>query len=124
MSMGDTRYLLEQWGWWRMHSSGIPRYVSPAYALMRDNMGSTVPTGCITDDLALAVDRVIARLCIRDQQMGDCIWMTYGAKQSTRRIAAVLGIGETKASQLIRAGEAWIDGALDPEPVDCARTAG
>ena len=114
MSLGDTKYLLEQWGWWRMHSAGIPRYVSPAYALLRDNMGSTVPMGCITDDLALAVDRVVARLCIRDPMMGDCIWLHYGARLSMRRIGKLLGVGRSKVQELLGAGEAWIDGALDP----------
>ncbi len=114
MSMGDTRYLLEQWGWWWRHSSGVPRYVSPAYSLIRDHTGSTIPTGCINDDLAMAVDSVIARLCLRDRQMGNCIWLYYGVKLGTRRIAKIMGVGETKALQLVKAGEAWIDGALDP----------
>ncbi|EPF5022522.1 antitermination protein Q, partial [Pseudomonas aeruginosa] len=25
--LGDTEYLLEQWGWWRMDGMGVPGYV-------------------------------------------------------------------------------------------------
>ncbi len=37
-ALGDTEYMLEQWGFWRMCEMGVPRYVSPLYALMRDNV--------------------------------------------------------------------------------------
>jgi hypothetical protein len=36
--MGDTEYMLEQWGSWRMSGMGVPRYVSPSFAIMRDNV--------------------------------------------------------------------------------------
>lgn len=35
--LGDTEWLLEQWRNWRMDGMGVPRYVSPLYALIRDN---------------------------------------------------------------------------------------
>ena len=31
-ALGDTEYMLEQWGFWRMCEMGVPRYVSPLYA--------------------------------------------------------------------------------------------
>ena len=28
-ALGDTEWLLEQWGFWRMDGMGVPSYVSP-----------------------------------------------------------------------------------------------
>lgn len=112
--MGDTEYLLEQWGWWRMNGMGVPRYVSPAFALMRDNVQQIGSRSyCITDDLAGVVDGAVARLTRRDQQMGDCIWLYFGAKWPAIRVGREFGISEAKARELIKAGVAWVDSSLE-----------
>lgn len=113
--LGDTEYLLEQWGWWRMDGMGVPRYVSPLHALIRDNAPghSRVKDYVITDDLALAVDGAVGRLTKRDQQMGNFVWLYFGAKWPALRIAREMGLGEAKAREVIRAGVAWIDCALE-----------
>ena len=111
--LADTEWMLEQWGWWRMSGMGVPRYVSPYFALLRDNMGSTVPEGCISDDLALTIDGIMARLCKRDPVMGDCVWMYFGAKMPAVRVGRQLGVSEAKARELIKAGVAWIDCGLE-----------
>lgn len=36
LPLGDTEQMREQWGLWRMDGMGVPSYVSPAWALMRD----------------------------------------------------------------------------------------
>lgn len=112
--LGDTEYMLEQWGWWRMDGMGIPRYVSPLYALIRDN--APEPGGLkeymITDDLALAVDGAVGRLSARDEQMGNFIWLYFGAKWPANRVAREHQMSERKAWELIKAGVAWIDGLL------------
>lgn len=119
-ALADTEWMLEQWGWWRMSGMGVPRYVSPAYALMRDNVQQ--PGGCsfsITDELAMAVDGCVARLCAREKGrtkgplMGDCLWLYFGAKWPALRIAKHYGIGEAKAREIIKAGVAWVDSALE-----------
>lgn len=112
--LGDTEYLLEQWGWWRMDGMGVPRYVSPLYALIRDNTPAEggIKEYVVTDDLALAVDGAVARLTKRDQQMGNFIWLYFGAKWPALRIARETGMGEAKAREVIKAGVAWIDCAL------------
>ena len=109
--MGDTEYLLEQWGWWRMDGAGIPGYVSPSFALMRQSRPQPAVTKgyCITDDWALAVDEAVAKLSIRDQQMGDIIWLYFGAKWPMVRVGKLYGISEGKTRELARAGAAWID---------------
>ena len=113
--LGDTEYLLEQWGWWRMDGMGVPRYVSPLYALIRDNNVTEggIKNYCITDDVALVVDRAVAKLAERDAQMGNFIWLYFGAKYPALRIARENDMGEAKARELIKAGVAWIDGAIE-----------
>jgi len=113
--LGDTEWLLEQWGFWRMDGMGVPRYVSPLYALIRDNVPCEggVKEYSLTDDLALVVDGAVARLINRDDQMGNFIWLYFGAKWPALRIGRENGIGEAKARELIKAGVAWIDCALE-----------
>ncbi|MCC4260796.1 antitermination protein Q [Pseudomonas aestusnigri] len=111
---GSTEWLLDQWGLWRMSGMGVPRYVSPAFALMRDNVEqNTAPSFNITDEAAGLVDQAVARLGIRDSQMADCIWLYYGARYTQARVGRYLQISETKAAQLIAAGVAWVDGRLE-----------
>lgn len=109
--LGDTEYLLEQWGWWRMDGLAIPGYVSPTLALMRQatHQQSSSMNYCITDDWALVIDEAVARLSQRDQQMGDIIWLYFGVKWPMFRVGKHYGISEGKARELMRAGVAWID---------------
>ncbi len=111
--LGDTEYLLEQWGWWRMDGMGVPRYVSPLLALMRDNvqMPSTA-SYVITDDLALVVDSAMAKLTRRNEQMGLFLWLYFGAKWTMVRIGESGKMSERSAREIIKAGVGWIDGVL------------
>lgn len=113
--LGDTEYLLEQWGWWRMDGMGVPRYVSPLYALIRDNNVTEggIKNYCVTDDVALVVDRAVAKLAARDAQMGNFIWLYFGAKYPALRIARENDMSEAKARELIKAGVAWVDCAIE-----------
>lgn len=113
--LGDTEYLLEQWGWWRMDGMGVPRYVSPLYALIRDNNVTEggIKNYCVTDDVALVVDQAVAKLAARDAQMGNFIWLYFGAKWPALRIARENEMGEAKARELIKAGVAWVDCAIE-----------
>ncbi|WP_434728586.1 antiterminator Q family protein [Pseudomonas soli] len=109
--LGETEFLLEQWGWWRLDGVGIPQYASPTLVLMKQAMPVCSGKGsyCITDEVALAVDRAVAKLCVRDQQMGDILWLYYGAKWPMARVGKFYGVSEGKARELARAGVAWID---------------
>ena len=112
--LGDTEYLLEQWGSWRMSGMGVPRYVSQLGAVMDQfNPTPSSQTYVITDDVALIVDGTLARLTAREQQMGDFVWYYFGAKWPANRIARANNMSERKAWELIKAGVAWIDGNMD-----------
>lgn len=122
-AMGDTEWMLEQWGWWRMSGMGVPRYVSPMFAIMRDNveqMGGV--SFSITDEVAMAVDGCVARLIAKEKRrpvkqgeatMGECLWLYFGAKWPAARVGKHHKISEAKARELIRSGVAWVDCALD-----------
>lgn len=97
-----------------MDGAGVPSCVSPSFALMRDAnpQQATNKSYCISDDWALAIDESVARLSSRDQQMGDVIWLYFGAKWPMVRVGKQYGISEGKARELVRAGTAWIDCAI------------
>lgn len=111
--LGDTEQMLEQWGFWRMNGMGVPSYASPMWSIMRNVMPSVSKSYSITDELACAVDGAVARLCKRDQQMGDMIWLYYGAKWPAVRVGRHYQVSEMKARELIKAGVAWIDCVLE-----------
>lgn len=112
--LGDTEYLLEQWGWWRMDGMGVPGYMSPAAAIMSQAMPMSSPKAYhVTDDMALAVDRVIARLIDRAPQAGDFVWLYYGAKWPALRIAREHQIGEAKVRETLKLAVGWVDSALE-----------
>ncbi|MBH3308975.1 antitermination protein Q [Pseudomonas mosselii] len=108
--LGHTEWLLEQWGSWRMDGMGVPRYVSPS-------IGAAAPGGgveySLTDDAALMIDSVVAKLTKRNQQMGDFVWLYYGAKWPSLRIGEANRMAERKAFEIIKQGVAWIDSALE-----------
>lgn len=112
--LGDTEYMLEQWGWWRMDGAGVPIYTSPSFALMRQAMpqASVSKNYSITDDWAIAIDNAVAKLTQRDQQLGDIIWLYFGAKWPMTRVGKYYGISEGKTRELARAGAAWVDCAV------------
>lgn len=93
---------------------GVPGYTSPSLALMRQ-AGAQISASknyCITDEWAVAIDNAVARLTLRDQQMGDVIWLYYGEKWPMLRVGKYFGLSEGKARELARAGAAWVDCAL------------
>ncbi|XEG73321.1 antiterminator Q family protein [Pseudomonas sp. abacavir_1] len=112
--LGDTEYLLEQWGHWRMDGMGVPGYVSQMAAVMsqRNPMGKGKAYR-ITDEVAQIVDQALAKLVSRDRQMGDFVWLYFGAKWPALRIAREHSLSEAKVRELVKAGVAWIDCALE-----------
>jgi hypothetical protein len=112
--LGDTEYLLEQWGSWRMSGMGVPRYVSQlASVIAQANPCDDQLSYVITDDAAMVVDSIIARLIKRNQQMGDFVWLYYGSKWTSARIGEKYGMAERKAREIIKQGVAWVDSALE-----------
>jgi len=59
------------------------------------------------------VDQALAKLVSRDRQMGDFVWFYFGAKWPALRIAREHSLSEAKVRELVKAGVAWIDCALE-----------
>jgi len=115
MRQVSTYYLLSQWGIWLRVQTGVPNYISPLYALMRDNVveEDRPPIPMLTDDEALWVDHAVSRLYSRDKKMGTALWNYYRYDgMSYRQLGRLMGITHMKAQELVRAGEAWVDARL------------
>lgn len=115
MKQIDTIYLLTQWGIWLRYGDGIPRYVSPQYALMRDNVEqvSYSPRAVISEDLCMTMDGIVARLMLRNQEMGDALAIYYSWGISYAALGRTMGISKTRAESLVKSGEVWVDAVLD-----------
>lgn len=110
----STEYLLQEWGVWLRVQCGIPRYVSPSYALLRDNaqVDHSI-TPCITDDMAMLVDRLVCRLHRRYPEAGIALWNYHRyAGMSYRQLGRLMGCTHVRAQELVTVGAAWIDSAL------------
>jgi len=115
-----TEYMLQEWGVWLRVQSGLPRYVSPSYALMRDNdQVARTADPCITDEMALLIDGKVCRLFARYHDAGVALW-NYHRHQamSYRRLGALMSkaLGKTithvRAQELVMVGTAWVDAAV------------
>lgn len=106
---GQIHYLLVEWGRWVR--TGRPE-MDPNSMF---KLGSTVPTPMISDDLALVVDRIVARLRYLRPDMGRCVMLYYargwesdgktGQHMRPRR-------SESAARYIRHACLAWIDGVI------------
>ena len=81
--------------------------------MMRGVTPSTSKSYAITDELAGVVDVAVARLCERYAQIGESVWLNYGAKWPAKKIADKNSMSEVSARQLIKTGVGWIDCALE-----------
>jgi hypothetical protein len=109
----STQFKLEQWARWRDYQTGevkgYPREV-PFYRLMR---GTAVSAPMITDSLGERVDYAVTRLCARCPDQGQAIKLRYLDGHNPGRIGREMKTGETKARELLRAGESAIEWILD-----------
>ena len=108
----DARDLLQQWGYWVRSGSGIPRYTSPMYALMRDMIGSSVPSLCIDDHTGLLVDGAVARLDKRDAVAAEALFMYYPAGLTVEQIARRWKRGREYTAAARDRGVVWVSAAL------------
>lgn len=122
MKQLDIYYLLTQWGIWLRYGDGIPRYVSPHYALMRDNVEqhSSAPVAMISEDLCMLVDGIVARLRYRNERMGDALIYRYAWDISYSAIAKKLEMSKPRAESLVKSGELWVEAIIDDRLADAA----
>lgn len=122
MKQLDIYYLLTQWGIWLRYGDGIPRYVSPHYALMRDNVEqhSNAPVAMISEDLCMLVDGIVARLRHRNEKMGDALIYRYAWDISYSAIGKKLDMSKPRAESMVKSGELWVEAIIDDRLADAA----
>jgi hypothetical protein len=110
----STEYLLSQWGIWVRCQTGVPKYVSPSYALMRDKMGSIggeVPQ--IQEETAMMIDRLVCRMALRYHEAAYALFLWYRhSMTSYRQLGRAMGVHHNKAEMFLAAGIAWVDAML------------
>ncbi len=67
-------------------------------------MQSAATSDMTTDELACLVGGAVARLCKREHQMCDRIWLYCGARHPAVRIGKQWGVIEGKGREVIKAG--------------------
>lgn len=111
----DAEYMLTQWGLWVRVGAGVPGYVSPCLAMMRDNVQMAgVLTPNITEDDALAIDAIVARMRrSRYSEAADCLMLYYGSNRTIQGLAKAIGISRTTAVERLNAGRVYVQAMID-----------
>lgn len=110
--MSDVYQLLENWGRWSRDGC-LPHGVKCGIAIiMEQNIGSTVGIAPANDYDAERIERVMVIMKLRKPDHYHALRRYYIMRLSTRKIAKLMDCGNSKASDLVRAGEAWVEGAL------------
>lgn len=114
MSLESTEKLLMEWGVWARKGQIIPRYMSPATALYLHNVEQDrEPDPQINDSQALLIDRAIARLKMRDEEVFDVLVEHYMIRRSVRHIMRTLQMSDRQVNESINRGIGWVDAVLD-----------
>lgn len=100
---------LAEWGAWERDGGGAQVGCSRLAPLGRATPGATP---AITDDRALVINSIVARMRFRRPQMGNVIYMYYVLNYPDRKVAERLGVSRDTARNIRTAGEAWIDHGL------------
>lgn len=122
MKQLDIFHLLTQWGIWLRYGDGVPRYVSPHYALMRDNVEqhSSAPVAMISEDLCMLVDGIVARLRFKNEKMGDALIYRYAWDISYSAIGKKLDVSKPRAESLVKSAELWVEAIIDDRLTEAA----
>lgn len=110
----STEYLLSEWGVWLRCQTGLPKYVSPSYALMREKMGTAGgESPQIQDETAMMIDRLVCRMSLRYHEAAYALFLWYRhSMTSHRQLGRAMNVHHSKAETFIVAGVAWVDAML------------
>lgn len=112
--MKSAEELLTQWGIWVWQKTGVPRYVSPMLAIMRDNVPCThAPDAAITDEEAETVSAIVARLKRGHPRAYDALHAYYADGMTKERIGRAMAINRHQVRELLIAGQWYVQAELD-----------
>jgi len=104
---------LHSWVIWRYQQSGevkgFPREV-PFYRMMR---GASVSAPAVDDAIGERVDGAVSSLCQNYPDEGTAIKLRYLEGMSHKTIGRALRVSETRARELQRQGERYVEGCLN-----------
>lgn len=102
--LDETRQRLYDWARW-VRSGGI----SNGFAQVKLGPGAG---GDVPDEEALQVDRAVARLKARDQELGRVLVNYYVRGWDFSQVGFEMRVSREKARTLLRSAEAWVDAVL------------
>ena len=113
----NTGWLLSQWAKWAKQGGCLPNgFTSPMF---QDVLSEVVkPNLLITEEEAMLIDSIIAKLKIRDREMAKALVVFYFSDGNASHVARVLSaeseqkINRKRADVLVKAGTAWVDAVL------------
>lgn len=113
----NTNWLLSQWARWARQGNGLPSsFGSPMFQDLPQK--SSGPNLLITEDEAMLIDSIIAKLKIRDREMAKALVVFYFSDGNASHVARVLSaqseqkINRKRVDVLVKAGTAWVDAVL------------
>jgi hypothetical protein len=116
----SAQNLLTQWGVWTWQNTGVPRYVSPLLAMMRDAIpGVHGKSAAISDEDAEEISAILARLNQRYPKSYEAIELYYRFGRTQEQVARLMGEKRLKAREWIMAGECYVQAVLDMRESRC-----
>lgn len=110
--MTNVRTQLEAWGAWSRNPGLRLNYVCPLAVIIAHNVGNTIGGVIVSDAEAGRVEHVMCLLKARKPETYSVLFDYYVRERSTREIAKGGKQSERKVFDILKAGEAWVDGAL------------
>lgn len=108
----STHLFLEQWGRWAHTGRGLALNF-PSIQPFTRLLGSSIPEPTISDDEALALDRLVCELLEDYPAEGEVVALFYlRCFSSYRSLAKHLEVTDKRVAYLMRSGLMWIDGRL------------
>lgn len=112
--MKSAEELLTQWGIWVWQKTGVPRYVSPMLAIMRDNVPSThAPDAAITDEEAETVSAVVARLQQRYPEASEAVHLYYCHNRTMEQIGKHLRKSRHQVKDMLSRVHGYVESEFD-----------
>ena len=110
--MNDVKSLLENWGRWNRGEVGPASPKCGIAIIMAQNVGAVVGLAPANDDDAGLVERVMRVLKQRKPEHYAVLHAYYVKQLSTRQIAKCSPYSDRMAFDMLKSGEAWVEGAL------------
>ncbi len=113
----NTGWLLSQWAKWAKQGSCSPvGFTSPMFQDVLSEVKK--PDLLISEEEAMLIDSIIAKLKTRDREMAKALVVFYFSDGNASHVARVLSadaeqkINRKRVDVLVKAGTAWVDAVL------------